>query len=80
MSYLKRWETLRIATFSGQDEAEHEAAALLAGADARIAQLEATFMHIHKNKMDGSDSCAHCGLDLRDKIHARAALNGGGEA
>lgn len=28
--------------------------------------------HRHVNKQDGTDTCDHCGLDLRDEIHWRS--------
>ena len=37
----------------------------------RIEQLETAFLHMHVAQ-DGLDACAHCGLDLRDRVHCRA--------
>ena len=34
-------------------------------------QLRKAFEHIHVNSQDGTDICAHCGLDLRNPIHVR---------
>ena len=41
--------------------------------DKRIEVLEHTFRHYHSHigKDDGDDSCATCGLDIRDGIHER---------
>ena len=33
-------------------------------------RLLLTFGHTHRNRQDGTDACAICGLDLRDDIHA----------
>jgi len=37
----------------------------------RIQQLETIFRHYHKASDDNTDTCATCGLDLRDDIHKR---------
>ena len=39
----------------------------------RVEQLEALFAHVHVRIQDSddADTCAQCGLDLRDRIHLR---------
>ena len=41
-----------------------------------VERLQRTFKHVHSHigKEAGDDSCAECGLDLRDAVHERAAL------
>ena len=47
-------------------------------AEREVGRIRQAFGHIHSHigKEDGDDSCARCGLDLRDEIHhrVRAAL------
>lgn len=46
----------------------------IARLDARLAALEAAFLHSHKAKyIDGklSDECQWCGLDIRSSVHRR---------
>ena len=31
-------------------------------------------VHTHVSSMDGTDTCKLCGMDIRDEIHARKAL------
>jgi hypothetical protein len=46
----------------------------LAEANRRLEDLgryRKTFEHVHVNDQSGTDTCAKCGLDLRDPIHKR---------
>lgn len=71
---LTAWKRRCVAAETRLAERERDAALALAGAAGeRVADLETKFRHTFKSRMDGTDTCAKCGWDLRDEIHERVA-------
>lgn len=59
-----------------KDDAEYVRVDLYESANREIARLRKAFGHYHVAAPEkGIDTCAQCGLDLRNPIHSREALS-----